>query len=113
MKQQEKQIETKLETTFETLTKNTNPKVAQDMVKEREAGQYLGREVKLDMGGPALHGGQDLWGGGSSDGMDLLYLVHLIGARKQGEQAHHLHNRTRLLTQRRNEKKRLQLLASI
>ena len=50
-----------------------------------EAGRYLGREVKLDMSGPALHGGQDLRGGSSSDGMDLLYLVHLIGARKQGK----------------------------
>jgi len=51
------------------------------------------------MSGPALHGGQDLGGGGSSDGMDLLYLVHLICARKQREQAHHLHSRTGLLTQ--------------
>ena len=70
------------------------------MVKEAKAGRYLRREVKLDMSGPALHGGQDLGGGGSSDGMDLLYLVHLIGARKQREQAHHLHNRTGLLAQK-------------
>ena len=70
------------------------------MVKQSKAGQYLGREVKLDMSGPALHGGQDVWGGGSGDGMDLLYLVHLVGARKQGEQAHHLHNRTGLFTQK-------------
>ena len=48
------------------------------------------------MSGPALHGSQDLGGGGSSDGMDLLYLVHLICARKQREQAHHLHSRTGL-----------------
>lgn len=88
--------ETKTETTFETLTNFAQPEIAQNMVKDTEAGQYLWREVKFDMSGPALHGGQDLGGGGSSDGMDLLYLVHLIGAGKQRKQAHHLHNRTGL-----------------
>lgn len=43
------------------------------------------REIKLNMRGAALHGGQDLGRWGASDGMDLLYLVHLIGAREQRE----------------------------
>ncbi len=60
-------------------------KLREIWVQETEAGQYLRREVKLDVSGPALHGGQDLGGRGSSDGVDLLYLVHLIGARKQRE----------------------------
>lgn len=51
---------------------------------------HLGREVKLNMRGAALHGVQNLRGGSASDGMDLLYLVHFIGAREQWEQTDNL-----------------------
>lgn len=51
---------------------------------------HLVREVKLDMCGAALHRIQDLRGGSAGDGMDLLYLVHLIGAGEQGEQTDNL-----------------------
>lgn len=53
-------------------------------------GQHLVGEVKLHMSGAALHSGQDLRGGGACDGMDLLYLVHLIGSRKQWKQTNDL-----------------------
>ena len=60
------------------------------MRRSGRQAMHLVREVKLHMGGAALHGGQDLRGGGAGDGVDLLYLVHLISPRKQREQAHHL-----------------------
>lgn len=53
--------------------------------------QHLLGEVKLDMSGAALHGGQNLRRRGAGDGMNLLYLIHLIGAWEEWEQAHHLH----------------------
>lgn len=52
--------------------------------------RYLVWKVKLNMGGAPLHGGQDLRGGGACDGVDLLYLVHLIGAREERKQTDHL-----------------------
>ena len=54
------------------------------------AALHLVREVKLHMIGAALHGGQDLGGGGACDGVDLLYLIHLVGPREQREQADNL-----------------------
>ena len=51
---------------------------------------HLVRKIKLDMRGAALHGGQDLRRRGTRDGMDLLYLIHLIGAREQWEQTDNL-----------------------
>ena len=52
--------------------------------------QHLFGEVKLNMSGAALHGGQYLWGRRACDGMNLLNLIHLIGPWKEWEQAHHL-----------------------
>lgn len=59
----------------------------------RAEGQkpHLRREVELNMCGAALHGGQDVWRWCASDGMDLLYLVHLIGAGEQREQTDDLY----------------------
>ena len=51
-------------------------------------------KVKLDMRGAALHGGQDIGGRRACDGVNLLYLIHLIGAREERKQAHHLHMQT-------------------
>ena len=52
--------------------------------QERSAA-HLVREIKLNMRGASLHGGQDLRRWGACDGMDLLDLVHLICAREQWE----------------------------